>query len=178
MKLLIQFSFFITLTLCSLTSVFAQQSADKTIVIEQTIAKETPPGTTVGAGYMKVTNTSKQDDILLGATGDLAGVVQIHNMTMKNDVMTMKEIEGGLTVPAGESVILQSGAMHLMFMNLANQLIAGEQHTVELNFANAGTIEVVFLVEKQSNATEHHGGHHHEDHGKEKNDEKEHKHHH
>ena len=133
-----------------------------TIVLEHTEARETPPGVKVGAGYLKITNTGKQDDRLISVSGDLAPVIQIHTMTVQDNVFRMEQLKDGLVIPAGETVQLEAGGKHLMFMQLPKQLKAGEEYKVTLNFEKAGSIEAVFPVKKPgSNETDHskHHGH-------------------
>jgi copper(I)-binding protein len=112
------------------------------------MTRETPPGTSVGAGYLTITNKGKEPDKLVTLSSKFSDNVQIHEMKMKNNIMSMKQIKAGLIIPAGETVTLQPGGTHLMFMNLQHQLIEGKVMSVTLNFEKAGTIEVKFPVKK------------------------------
>lgn len=148
-------------------------NTDKTILIEHTQARETPPGVKVGAGYLSITNTGNQDDKLVSASGDLAPIIQIHAMTLKDNVFRMQQLKGGVVIPAGKTVTLEAGKKHLMFMNLPQPLTAGNTHKVTLNFEKAGAIIVSFPV-KKANIHEHHNDH---STNKEKNKHDAHKHH-
>ena len=141
----------ITLSLTALaTSAFAHEYKKGTLIIDHPITRETPPGTSVGAGYLSITNNSTEDDKLIKITGDLSPVIQIHTMSLENNVIRMEQIKEGLVIPAGKSVQLQPGGKHLMFMNLPQQLKVGEKHKVVLIFEKAGEIEVTFNVEKHN----------------------------
>ena len=136
------------LFLCLLSPAIAHEYKVNKLIIDHPIARETPPGIKVGAGYLSITNNSDQDEILISATGELAAEIQIHTIKVQNDIMKMVELTNGLTIPAGETVTLQPGGLHLMFMSLKQQLIEGDEYSVNLKFKNAGEIEVLFNVEK------------------------------
>jgi len=127
------------------------------LVINHPVARETPPGVKVGAGYLTITNNGKNDDKLIFVTGIISPTIEIHTMSVENNIMKMQEIKGGLTIPAGQSVTLQAGGLHLMFMNLPQQLKDGEKYDVTLVFEKAGEIDVTFNVKKHKK--EEHGEH-------------------
>ena len=47
-------------------------------------------------------------------------------MEVKNGIMTMHPVEGGIKIPAGETVTLAPGGYHLMFIKLKHDLKQGE----------------------------------------------------
>jgi periplasmic copper chaperone A len=125
-------------------------AADKVTIGALEIAggysRATLPNAPVAGGFMAITNTREQDDRLTGATSDIAGRVEVHEMTMENDVMRMRAVEAGLPIPAGETVTLAPGGYHLMFMDLAGPLVEGQTVTVTLQFEQAGEVEVPLAV--------------------------------
>ncbi|TCT07895.1 copper chaperone PCu(A)C [Aquabacter spiritensis] len=129
----------------SAQALFAQNSP--TIAIDQPWARATPQGATVGAGYMVLRNEGAATDRLVAATADVAPRVEIHEMAMANGVMTMRQVPGGLLVPANGSVTLKPGSYHLMFMDLTQPLKQGTIVTGTLTFEKAGTIPVKLTVE-------------------------------
>lgn len=99
--------------------------------------------TDTGALYMTITNHSNEDDSLLSATVPGCGVMELHEMRMEGEVMTMQQVEGGqIPIPAGESVELARGGLHVMCLQKSGEFAVGETVEVTLNFANAGEIEV------------------------------------
>ena len=50
----------------------------------------------------------------------------------------MRQIEGGIQIPAGETVWLKPGGLHLMLMKPSVALIEGKKQFVTLEFENAG----------------------------------------
>jgi copper(I)-binding protein len=72
------------------------------------------------------TLTSNLGGKLVAASSPAAGHVEIHEMAMAGDVMKMREVAGGLPLPAGKPVKLSPGGYHLMLMGLKKPLAAGE----------------------------------------------------
>ncbi len=69
--------------------------------------------------------TSAQDAQLVAASSPVAGVVEVHEMTMEKDVMKMRAMKG-LDLPAGKSVELKPGGYHVMLMDLKQQMKEGD----------------------------------------------------
>ncbi len=103
-------------------------------------ARATLPNAPVGAAYVTITNTGPEDDRLVSVSSPLAGKVQLHNMSVENGVMKMQEMEDGIPIPAGQTVILKPGGLHIMLMQLNQQLKEGGTVPVTLTFDKAGTV--------------------------------------
>jgi len=115
------------------------------IVIERPWSRATPPGATVGAGYLVIRNTGKSADRLVGAATPAAAMVQVHEIRMADGEMQMREVDD-LEIPAGGSVHLEPGGLHLMLMDLVAPLVTGTTVPVTLEFAGAGRIPVKLPV--------------------------------
>jgi copper(I)-binding protein len=135
------------------------------IEIEHPWARATPKGATIAGGYVKVTNTGKEADRLIGGSLPNAGRFEIHQMTMNNGVMQMRPVSGGLEIKAGESVELKPGSYHLMFLDLKQPLVNKQPVKGTLIFEKAGTVEIEYMVEpiggtpSQSSPKNTHTGH-------------------
>lgn len=116
------------------------------LVIEAPWARATPGGAQVGGGYMKITNSGKESDRLLGGSLPIAGEVEVHEMTMSADVMKMRRLPDGLEIKPGATVELKPGGNHLMFTGLRGGLKAGQAIKGTLVFQKAGTVEVEYRV--------------------------------
>lgn len=116
------------------------------ISIEKPWSRATPSGAPVGAGYVTLKNTGSAADKLVSATADVAGKVEIHEMSMDNGVMKMRAVNG-LEIPAGKSVELKPGGYHIMFMQLKQPLKAGDAVKGVLTFEKAGAVPVEYKVE-------------------------------
>ncbi|WP_370258223.1 copper chaperone PCu(A)C, partial [Marinobacter nauticus] len=86
--------------------------------IDHPWSRPTPPGTPMGVGYMVITNHSEQAITLVGAETPRAGHVSIHETSMHEGVMRMQPVDGGLVIPAGETVELKPHSYHLMLEKL------------------------------------------------------------
>lgn len=142
--------------------------------IEAPMLRATPPNAPVAGGFVRIVNTGDDDDTLIAAAiaGDVAGMVQLHQMKMADGVMSMSEVEGGIAIPAGEVVTLAPGGLHIMLMDLSQPLTKGEEYDVTLTFAEGGDVTMTFpvltlgeiraAVEEagQMDHGAHHGGHH------------------
>jgi hypothetical protein len=117
------------------------------IEIEHPWARATPKGATIAGGYVKLTNTGKEADRLVGGSLPIAGRFEIHQMTMNNGVMQMRPVSGGLEIRPGESVELKPGSYHLMFLDLKQPLVQKQPVKGTLVFEKAGTVEIEYTVE-------------------------------
>jgi copper(I)-binding protein len=70
--------------------------------------------------------TSAQGGRLVSAASPVAGVVEIHEMSMDGNVMKMRALPNGLALPAGKAVELKPGGYHVMLMDLKQPLKAGD----------------------------------------------------
>ncbi len=114
-------------------------------MIEKPWARATPKGAEVGAGYLTILNNGATPDRLTGGTADFA-TVEVHEMKKAGGVMQMRELKGGLNIPAHGSVGLAPGGYHLMFTHLTHPLTKGEAVKATLAFEHAGSVEVQFPV--------------------------------
>jgi copper(I)-binding protein len=105
------------------------------------------PGQPVGGGYFTVTNKGKSADRLLSVSTPEAGRAEIHSMSMKDNVMVMRPVEGGLEIPAGGTLQLEPGHFHLMFMDVKKPFREGDTVPVTLEFQHAGKVEITMPVE-------------------------------
>lgn len=103
------------------------------------------PGAKVGGGGLTIRNGGTSDDRLVAVESPAAGRVELHEMSMENDVMKMRKIEDGIAVPAGQTVELD-GKQHLMFMDVAKPFAEGDSIKVTLTFEKAGKVDYTLPV--------------------------------
>jgi periplasmic copper chaperone A len=99
----------------------------------------------VGAAFMTLRNTSKSDDQLIGASAPVSGSAELHNHIKDGDIMRMRQVPS-INIPAGGTVALQPGGLHVMLMGLKQPLKQGEVFPLTLTFAKAGTMTVEVTV--------------------------------
>lgn len=147
---------FLPAALLSLGLAFsAVAAAPSTITIDQAWVRATPPNAAVAGGFLRVTNAGAADDALLSAGTDAAERVEIHEMKMRGEMMEMRQLTGGLDIPAGNTVELKPGGYHLMLIKPKRPLAEGQSVTLTLRFRNAGERKVAFMVHKQMPMADH-----------------------
>ena len=77
--------------------------------------------------------TAKADSQLVEARSPMAGVVEIHEMAMADNVMKMRQVPG-VALPAGKPVDLKPGGYHVMLLDLKGQVKAGDVVPLTLVF--------------------------------------------
>ncbi len=108
-------------------------------------ARATAPGQAAGGGFLKLRNGGAADR-LLAASSDAAERVELHSMKMEGDVMRMRQLDA-IDLPAGATVALEPGGLHLMFLGLRQPLAAGSRFPLKLRFEKAGEVTVEVKVE-------------------------------
>ena len=108
-------------------------------------ANMTLPSST-GSVWLFILNGTDTDDMLLDVEVPGCGVVEIHNMFMENDVMLMRQVEGGVPIPAGEMVEIKQGGLHVMCIDKEAPLEAGAGIDIVLHFETAGAVNVSGVV--------------------------------
>jgi copper(I)-binding protein len=104
--------------------------AVKDFKVEDAWVRATVPGQKGTGAFMRL--TSGVDARLVGVQSPIAGVAQIHRMVMKDGVMKMLPVEGGVPLPKGQTVALAPGGLHLMLMDLNRPVTAGTSVPVML----------------------------------------------
>lgn len=96
----------------------------------------------MSAVYMRVMNADAVADTLLGVSGEVAELVEIHeSYRTEEGLMGMRAIES-LEVPAKSSVILQQGGLHVMLIQLRQDLTTGDTVDLTLRFSRNGEVPV------------------------------------
>ena len=97
-----------------------------------------------GAVYFVIHNHSSQADELIGVSSDIA-VAEMHESKMSGDIMQMNQVESVLLEPYTE-IEFAPGGLHVMLVNLTNDLKIGDQIEVILHFKNSEDIKVAVPV--------------------------------
>jgi copper(I)-binding protein len=117
------------------------------LLITQAWIRATPGGATIGGGYLTIENKGSTPDRLIGGSADVAGKVEVHEMTMNNGVMTMRPLDKGLAIEPGKTVKLAPGGYHLMMFDLKSPLKQGDKLPVTLEFEKAGKVSLSLDVQ-------------------------------
>ena len=128
------------------TSLAVHAQNKPSIQIEKPWARATVAAQTVGGGYFEMENVGKIDDALIGVKTPVSKTTELHTMSMDGGVMRMRQVPK-ILLPAGKTVELAPGGLHLMFMGLKPEgLKMGEKFDATLVFEKAGDVKVSFVV--------------------------------
>ena len=118
-------------------------------------ARATPPGTSVGVGYLEIRNNGAQPDRLLSATSPAARQVEMHITEHAGEVARMRQLRA-FEVPARERLSLEPSGAHLMLIDVVQPLKKGDRFPMKLRFERAGEIEVEFEVQEMGSRHSRH----------------------
>ena len=90
------------------------------------------------AVYLTLRNNGIQAERLIGATTEIAAVVELHEVSMLDDVMHMRPVVGGMVIPAGGHVDLSPGRSHPMLVDLSLDIKDGNHISLTLHFQHSG----------------------------------------
>jgi len=141
-------------------------SAFAELIVENAHIRESIPGAPNSAAFMILKNTSAQDLVLTSATSELARATELHNHINDNGVVRMREVPE-IVVPAGQSVELKPGGLHVMFMGLATPLKQGEQGSFTLvdqsgqEYPVQAPVKKIKMQMKHNHQGDHKGEHKH-----------------
>lgn len=107
-------------------------------------ARESPSTAQNGAFYLELHNGGEADDALVAVTTDACSQVELHESSLDDQgVMRMAPVEGGrIPLPAGETVSLQPGGLHVMCLGVAEPFVLGERIPLVLTFVQHEPLEV------------------------------------
>lgn len=80
----------------------------------------------VTGGYLTITNQTTVNYTLVSATTPYNEVGEIHESMTEGGMAQMSAVEGGLPIPAGETVRLEPGGFHLMLLGMTQDIYPGQ----------------------------------------------------
>jgi hypothetical protein len=132
----------------ALTATFAHDYEAGAIRIEHPWTRATARPGMNAAGFMTLTNTGAEADRLVAAEAGFADRAELHRSSMQDGVMRMERQDDGIELPAGETVELAPGGLHVMFIGVAEPLRPDTEVPVTLVFEQAGRVQVMLQVDR------------------------------
>lgn len=120
--------------LLGLTLAGAAGTALAQTVVTEPWARATVPGQPATGAFM--TLTADSDSTLVGVDSPVAKQVQVHESSMKDDVMSMHQVQR-VPLPAGQPVVFEPSGYHVMLMQLNGQVKEGDQVPLTLTIEDA-----------------------------------------
>ena len=106
----------------------------QTVEVKDAWVRTAVPGQRGTGAFMNI--TAKEGAKLVGVSSPVAGVAEVHEMKMDNDIMRMRAVPA-LDLPAGKTVALMPGGYHVMLMELKQALPAGSSVPLTLVFRDS-----------------------------------------
>lgn len=98
-----------------------------------------------GAGYLEIVNRGSVPDRLLSASSPVARALELHAHMRDGEVMRMRQAPA-IEIPAGGTVTLGPGGLHVMLIGLTTELRAGSTVPLTLLFERAGRLSVELQI--------------------------------
>jgi len=116
----------------------AAQNNIADVAVKDAWVRTTVPGQKGTGAFMSL--TAKSDLRLVGASSAVAGIAEVHEMSMNGDVMQMRAV-AGVDLPAGKTVALRAGGFHVMLLDLKTALPKNATVPLTLLFKDAKGVE-------------------------------------
>ena len=114
-------------------------TAGQAVDVQGAWARATVPGQQATGAFM--TLTAPEGTTLVGVASAVAGVAEVHEMSMDGGIMRMRAVEGGLNLPAGKAVEFKPGGYHVMLMDLKAPVAKDTTLPLTLMFKDAKGVE-------------------------------------
>jgi len=101
------------------------------VEVSQAWVRATVPQQRATGAFLQL--KAAKDSRLVEASAKAAGVVEVHEMVMEGSTMKMRAVEA-LELPAGKTVELKPGGLHVMLMDLKQPIKAGDKLALTLVF--------------------------------------------
>lgn len=128
------------------------------IVVTESWARESIPGTSSSALFASIQNTGSKDVTLVSVVVQGADKTELHATQDDAGMMRMRRLEQ-VVIPAGQTVSFEPGGYHVMLFRLAAPLRAGQTVAAEFRFANGEKAAASAVVRSARGADHHHHQH-------------------
>jgi copper(I)-binding protein len=97
--------------------------------------------------YFLIENHSSETHEMVAAVSDIAEAVEIHESKMSGDVMQMNQLES-VSLEPGADVMFEPGGLHIMLVGLQQDLQAGDEIEITLQFRDFEDLTVQVPVQE------------------------------
>lgn len=109
------------------------------ISVEQAYIRSSIPGTTITSSYMIIENKGEKTVTLLGANSKISPRIEIHQHSMSDGMMRMRQLDS-IEIKARQRIVLQPSGLHLMLFDVKKPLQAQQNIELTLNFSNQPSV--------------------------------------
>lgn len=104
-------------------------------------------GARTAATYMAISNEGEATIRLIGIETPAAKKASLHTTEHGSDGVARMQPIAGIDIPAGETVVLEPGGLHVMLMGLTAPLKEGDMVPSTFLFEQVGPVAVEFMVD-------------------------------
>ena len=118
-----------------------------TVKVSEAWVREPMGSRAMTSAYAVIENPGATELRITGAAADVAGTVEMHEMTRAGDMMKMAPVKV-MTVPAHGTVRFKPGGAHLMLFDLKRPLKDGEAVTLTFTTSAGSQVKATARVKK------------------------------
>ena len=133
------------ISIFTLSLIFITSYAAGSVSVIDPYVRAVAAGHPNSAAFMVLNNTSGEDRALVKARSNISNVVELHTHKKEGGMMRMRQVEK-IVIKAGSETVLKPGGLHVMFIGLKQQLIAGNKVDLELEFDNGEVMKLTAPV--------------------------------
>lgn len=130
-------------------------AASELVQVQGAYVRAVPPGQPNSALFLDLTNQGDTDQVLVDAKSTASKVVELHTHREEDGMMKMRRVDK-IALPAGETVRLQPGGLHIMLIGLERQLAAGDEVEITLVYGDGGNTTLTAPVKRVQQTMHHH----------------------
>jgi periplasmic copper chaperone A len=128
----------------------------ETLQVSEAWVSESPPGVSINAAYLTISNTGESKVILNAVSSPDFKKIEMHR-SLEADGKARMQLQNQLEIEAGTDFSFSPGDYHLMLFSPLKEIRAGDMTSLTLHFASGNVISVSAEVRKlQSQHLHHH----------------------
>ncbi|MDB5879746.1 MAG: copper chaperone PCu(A)C [Variovorax sp.] len=102
------------------------------VTVKDAWVRATVPQQKSTSAFMQI--SAAKDTKLVSVSTPVTPLAEVHEMAMRDGVMRMRQVAGGIEVPAGKTVDLTPSGQHIMLLDLPQQVKVGDKVPLTLVF--------------------------------------------
>ena len=132
-------------TICLAVVLLAGCGKSEPLRITDAWIRETPPGRTVTAAFMRIENLTANNLAIVQMETAVSDTVELHTMAYVGEMMTMKQVDH-IPVPAHGTAVLAPGGLHVMLFGVKRSLTAGDSVSIVARLSDGTSLPVMAHV--------------------------------
>jgi len=136
----------VTLSAVFAAPAFAGSAADGMTAVDPYV-RLVPPGQPATGAFFVLKNGDDKDHKVVKAESTAAKVTELHNHISEGGMMKMRPVKE-IDIKAKGEAVLKPGSLHVMLIDLKQQLKEGDNVTLKLTFEDNSSKEITAPVRK------------------------------